>query len=342
MDSVKSKKCKKADITPEEKAKQKERKRLYNKTAYNKVKQRNEKAAQLQKQIISAIDREASDGDCLFGKCIMGFVNSESEQTKNLFNTYAKNIRTRLNVSALKWKTREHCKLPGTLVSANQWKIEFYVDVQGRHVKDQPRHNKKTIQTAGYKLFPWLEIKESSIAGAGLGLFALRDFEQGAIVGLYMGSFTKEGTSEHTVHGDFGNVHCHSFSDILSMGERHSVTMGMQMMNDPNWRGWDAEKNCANQDDTCYNITMSGDMIVWAKKKINRGDEIFMNYNITLYEESDDSDDDNTHNNPEDSNNDDADDSDYNNIEDASVSDDNCDQRLLKKKKTKASVKHKK
>jgi hypothetical protein len=286
------------------------KKREYNKRAYEKSKKKKEEAASKQKIVMKTLDDMAVDGDCTFGKMVMGFVPSNSITNKECFAVHSKNVRARLCVTTMKWHEHDESKIKGKTFTGKHWRISFYMDLEGRHVSDQPSVTRENIRKATtHKLQPWLEVKQSTLADAGLGLFAMRDFEKNTIVGLYMGSLTQKGNPKHTYAAPFGRVYCHSFDESLSMGERHSVTMGMQMMNDPNWReevedeGKNEDDSMDGKDDTVYNVSITGDMIVWATKKIEAGDELFLDYNMTTTESSDEDLGSDSEQEPEDDNN---------------------------------------
>jgi hypothetical protein len=115
------------------------KKREYNKRAFEKSKKKKEEAASKQKSVMKTLDEMAVDGDCTFGKMVMGFVPSNHMTSKECFAMHSKNTSVRLFVSALKWHTNEQHKSKGKTIPANHWKIEFYMDLEGRHVSDQPK-----------------------------------------------------------------------------------------------------------------------------------------------------------------------------------------------------------
>ena len=81
----------------------------------------------------------------------------------------------------------------------------------------------------------WLEVRESALEGAGLGLFAAGDFPDGTLVGLHVGDSELVDDSKCDVQWKFGKVHWHSFNNPESMNGLHMKTMGLKMMNNPNW-----------------------------------------------------------------------------------------------------------
>jgi hypothetical protein len=157
------------------------------------------------------------------------------------------------------------------IISRNEWIVSFFVDVS----KDVGEEKTKPTKEEVKKLpkVKWLHVKDSTIPNAGKGVFALRQFLKGAIIGLYMGG--EVGHEDYTMEAAWAKekrIRCYPFTDSRSMGGRSSMTMGMQMINDPNYDGIKTGKR--------VNAKVMSDLFVVALKNIKVGEEIFIAYNL--------------------------------------------------------------
>jgi len=158
------------------------------------------------------------------------------------------------------------------------------------------------------------EVKKSSIEGAGDGLFALRSFEKGECVGLYVGevrSCSHRKTIYSMLFKDDGRL------KIMDPGlappgrseQRLPVYFGLQFCNDPNWQQEETELKRTRKKRTKRsrekttkrtkkatkrtkratrrtkkgpeaNIIVNPNLTVLTTRKINVGDEIFLDYNM--------------------------------------------------------------
>ena len=116
----------------------------------------------------------------------------------------------------------------------------------------------------------------STIPDANYGLFAARNFRKGDIIGIYNGGKALTGHPGHSIVWQHGIKHCYPFNNSRSMNENHCKTMGMQMINDPEWNKVGEEKESAFK----VNVFVDKCLLVRAKIDIVKGDELFMNYQL--------------------------------------------------------------
>ena len=252
------------------------RQRFFTSRTRMKKKQANmeaKKALSVKLNQASTANNSANEDDP-FVKWVLGADNFHKEKGKKWFNACKSAVCLRLCVSERVWKVHVEQKSGHFLENDDDETREFKVQFHTTGDDVTKNESQKVVQEQGR--MNWLRIKKSTIEGAGFGCFADRDFEEGSIIGLYMGS-------QDPAKGDLGysmkskstglQLHCHSFTNPKSMKEQVTKTMGMQMLNDPNYGGKASGKE--------VNAVCQTDMLVCAKKDIKRGEEIFIDYDET-------------------------------------------------------------
>lgn len=135
-------------------------------------------------------------------------------------------------------------------------------------------NNQVTVQlkNANGTAVDHLLIKRSTINGAGLGVFAQKTFKVGDFIGIYTGQYRS--TIPKNV----------SYTAIYETGYVNAahghLGMGMHFINDY-YYGKKKQPRRALADDKT-NVTMTDDLLVWATKSINIGEELFMDYNLVI------------------------------------------------------------
>ena len=216
-----------------------------------------------------------------FVALVLGHGNFYKEQIEEKFKSCKAAVCLRLCVKERGWKVHVESK-KGQFYEPDKeeglvFKVQFHTD--GQEVTKK-LHSEEVHEQP---LMDWLRIKKSTIEGAGLGCFADRPFKVGDIIGLYMGSTDSgKGDPGYSMRSFSGlHLHCHSFSNSKSMNEQVTKTMGMQMINDPNYGGTASGKEA--------NVRCFRDMFVAATKAIKKGEEMFMDYQETEYNEDEES-----------------------------------------------------
>ena len=116
---------------------------------------------------------------------------------------------------------------------------------------------------------PWFNIKKSTIGNAGMGLFADKEFSQGTVMAIYGGTITSKPKKGQYI-AKWGDAK--KFVDGHGLIDGKSPLMGVQMINDPNWKS-------STKDKTLCNCILQTDLKIVAKRDIHRGQEIFLDYN---------------------------------------------------------------
>jgi len=132
------------------------------------------------------------------------------------------------------------------------------------------------------------EVKTSTIEGAGNGLFALRPFKRGEWMGIYIGEVRPFLQVKKTK-----TIYAMRFRDkdkrdkIMDPGipgpgrstQRLPVYFGIQFCNDPDWKeeGETTKKKTKTKN---TNVSVYSDLGVLATRRIDVGDEIFLDYNM--------------------------------------------------------------
>jgi hypothetical protein len=117
---------------------------------------------------------------------------------------------------------------------------------------------------------PWVFVKKSTIPKAGFGLFASRRFARGETVGVYMG-VTHSGREQAS---NVDNKYVLEGIDARGgIGSGYNYCLGAHFINDPAFGGTGSSKK--------YNVVVHADGRITVTRRVNRGEEFFMNYNST-------------------------------------------------------------
>ena len=123
-----------------------------------------------------------------------------------------------------------------------------------------------------------MEIRKSTIDNkdSGNGVFAARAFAKGELIGIWNGSEIENKYPQYDLTWKGKKIHCYPLSDHKGITTNTNVTMGMQMINDPNWP-------CAEdpKDTSKYNVKLTSDLLISATRDIVEGEELFLNYNFS-------------------------------------------------------------
>jgi hypothetical protein len=106
---------------------------------------------------------------------------------------------------------------------------------------------------------PWLNLKLSSIKNSGLGVFSLRNFKVGEFITDYLGKVSKNPLDEE-----------YTFKKI----NRKPVNSASGLLEDY-WLGHRIQHESGDQ----VNVTITAGYEIKAKKEIEIGEELFVDYN---------------------------------------------------------------
>jgi len=110
---------------------------------------------------------------------------------------------------------------------------------------------------------PWLNLKLSSIKNSGLGVFSLRKFKVGDFITAYLGEVNKNPLDEEYTFKKINGKPVNSASGIL----------------EDYWFGHRIQHGSGNQ----VNVTITSGYVIKAKKDIKIGEELFLDYNRSLF-----------------------------------------------------------
>ena len=215
---------------------------------------------------------------CTFGKLVLGLSEKSDTSKKEVMNRSITRMQLRLRVDRHALQQHVEGKDKYDDILFDHWKISFYVNRNELRAGLRIGNNTKRSIRENDVLIPWTEVRKSKIEGAGLGLFASRSFQVGELVGIYNGSdHVSQGMEGYSLKCKWGIVHCYSFSNCMALRHHTVKTMGMQMMNDPNFGKEPGEK----PSDIKPNVIVRPDLLCEAIRDINEGDEMLMSYNMS-------------------------------------------------------------
>jgi len=110
---------------------------------------------------------------------------------------------------------------------------------------------------------PWLNLKLSSIKNSGLGVFSLRNFKVGEFITAYLGEVNKNSHEEEYTFKKINGKPVNSESGFL----------------EDYWFGHRIQHGSGNQ----VNVTITSGYVIKAKKDIKIGEELFLDYNRSLF-----------------------------------------------------------
>ena len=255
--------------TPEEFKKLKRNYRY--KITYNKKHQdHNERLAErLQSTIVASKKITCGEEGDVFLTKVVGKKNFETVDPDKKYDRCKSAISRRLCIiEELHRKIHVESKVH-SVVSKNEFQIGFHVHPTLDADNDKQRVQKEIRK---YPLVDWLVVKKSTINGAGLGVFADCFFAEKSVIGLYMGG--DDGDEPYNITAGWPNgplVRCFSLTSSKSKHERSAKTMGIQMINDPNFEGRKSRFET--------NAEINKDLFVKALRDIQKGEEIFVDYN---------------------------------------------------------------
>jgi hypothetical protein len=108
-------------------------------------------------------------------------------------------------------------------------------------------------------LTPWLKLKFSSIENSGLGVFSSRKFKKNEFLTCYLGEVNQDPSDDEYTFKKINGKPVNSLSGIL----------------EDYWFGHQIQHGSGNQ----VNVTITSGYVIKAKKDIEIGEELFMDYN---------------------------------------------------------------
>ena len=248
----------------------KRRNKIYKDRNKKKRKKKNEEdAAKLKFAIKSCKENARGEENDVFITKVVGRKNFDIENPRERYEKCKNAVSFRLCIEEFLVKKRHVESKNFTIVSKDEFRISFHM----HPTLDADDDNGKQKEVRKYPDVDWLMVKKSTIDGAGLGVFADDFFPENSIIGLYMGG--TDGDEKYTIQAGWNNgpaVRCFSLTSSESKHERNAKTMGMQMINDPNFEG-----------------QVSGNEV---NAEIKKGEEIFIDYNMSASSSEDDDDND--------------------------------------------------
>ena len=112
-------------------------------------------------------------------------------------------------------------------------------------------------------LTPWLKLKFSSIENSGLGVFSSRNFKKNEFITCYLGEVNQDPSNEEYTFKKINGKPVNSLSGLL----------------EDYWFGHRIQHGSGNQ----VNVTITSGYVIKAKKDIKVGEELFMDYNRSLF-----------------------------------------------------------
>ena len=135
------------------------------------------------------------------------------------------------------------------------------------------------------ELHKWMTVKKSDVEKhegdktEGYGVFAERNFREGDLVSIYLGHYIESSTGSNV----------YSLQQKISETEKKIITtsggfpgvrkmyLDAHMMND---YYWSINRPAAEDKEFKNNVQFAPELAVVARRKITKGEEIFVNYNI--------------------------------------------------------------
>ena len=111
-------------------------------------------------------------------------------------------------------------------------------------------------------LTPWLKLKFSSIENSGLGVFSSRNFKKNEFITCYLGEINQDPSEEEYTFKKINGKPVNSLSGLV----------------EDYWFGHRIQHGSGNQD----NVTITSGYVIKAKKDIEIGEELFLDYNRSI------------------------------------------------------------
>lgn len=129
----------------------------------------------------------------------------------------------------------------------------------------------------------WFEIKRSNLKAFGphsrvrLGVFAAQDFKKFECLGLYMGMIkNKDVYTKYSAESLFGNVDANN--SFYTGAGQPVYGMGIGEVNDPTQENPFDENFDLNKAEAKINTFLTHELLLYATRDINRGEELFLKY----------------------------------------------------------------
>jgi len=113
---------------------------------------------------------------------------------------------------------------------------------------------------------PWLSLKLSSIKNSGFGVFSLQNFKKNKFITCYLGEVNENPSDEEYTFKKINGKPVKSASGLL----------------EDYWFGHQIQYGSGNQ----VNVTLSTGYEIKAKKDIEIGEELFLDYNRSIFVEN--------------------------------------------------------
>ena len=137
---------------------------------------------------------------------------------------------------------------------------------------------------------PWFVVKKSNLENAGLGLFADRKFLKNELMGLYMGQFLSKTdvntgkVSQYSIKSASLDKFVDAKRGFISLDSTPYYGMGVHMINDPLYRDPNSSEEPTSkekaQNGKLINSFLNPELLLYANRVINPGEEIYCSYNL--------------------------------------------------------------